>query len=327
MARYRHIIFSKTICMTKFLHEVANIKNLFAIVADEQRVLPLIVEKDYWLMHCLWGLQQQGYQFELKGGTSLSKGFALIDRFSEDIDIQLYPESSDVKIGKNHDKVSHINSRRQFFDSLVSQLSMPGLSFKRDHSFDDNDKMRSAGIRAEYQSLFSSVPDIKEGILLELGFDQTTPNIPCTVSSWVYEKIISLGLTVIDNRAKAVPCYCPEYTFVEKLQAISTKYRMQKQNNQMPINFLRHYYDIYRLLETKRVLDFIGTDAYHQHKQQRFRQADEVTIKNNPAFSIPDMETREQYSKAFKQKSAMYFKGQPSFKDILLRLEEYMEVL
>jgi predicted nucleotidyltransferase component of viral defense system len=48
-----------------------------------------LVEKDYWIMHCLWGLKSQGSTFELKGGTSLSKGFGIIKRFSEDIDIRL----------------------------------------------------------------------------------------------------------------------------------------------------------------------------------------------------------------------------------------------
>jgi hypothetical protein len=31
----------------------------------------MLVEKDYWIMHGLWGLQAQGFVFELKGGTSL----------------------------------------------------------------------------------------------------------------------------------------------------------------------------------------------------------------------------------------------------------------
>jgi hypothetical protein len=35
----------------------------------------MLVEKDYWIMQSLWGLQAQGFVFELKGGTSLSKGF------------------------------------------------------------------------------------------------------------------------------------------------------------------------------------------------------------------------------------------------------------
>ena len=58
---------------------------LFRVIARERTPLDeSLVEKDYWIMHCLWGIQQQGYRFELKGGTSLSKGFGIIERFSED---------------------------------------------------------------------------------------------------------------------------------------------------------------------------------------------------------------------------------------------------
>ena len=92
-----------------FLHELPDAKQLFEVVAHERRILPAIVEKDYWMMHCLWGLQQQGYQFELKGGTSLSKGFGIVERFSEDIDIQIHPCALlAVKIGKNQDRPAHI---------------------------------------------------------------------------------------------------------------------------------------------------------------------------------------------------------------------------
>lgn len=120
-------------------------------------------------MHTLWGLKQQGYIFELKGGTSLSKGFGIINRFSEDIDIQIQPNSPDVKTGKNQDKIAHIQSRRDFFDHLSLEFSVPGLVFRRDHSFDDGAKMRSAGIRGEYLSAFMTIPGLKDGILLELG--------------------------------------------------------------------------------------------------------------------------------------------------------------
>jgi len=96
-----------------------DVKELFEVVAKERQILPIIVEKDYWIMHCLWGIQQQGLQFELKGGTSLSKGFGIIERFSEDIDIQIHPPANeDVKTGRNHDKDSHIESRRQFFERI-----------------------------------------------------------------------------------------------------------------------------------------------------------------------------------------------------------------
>ena len=74
-----------------YLHERSDFTDLIRVVAGERGLLPALVEKDYWIMHCLYGLSAQGFTFELKGGTSLSKGFGIIHRFSEDIDIQPCP--------------------------------------------------------------------------------------------------------------------------------------------------------------------------------------------------------------------------------------------
>lgn len=279
-------------------------------------------------MHCLWGIQQQGFQFELKGGTSLSKGFNIIERFSEDIDIQIYPHNDEnVKNGKNHDKKSHIKSRQIFFENITNKLKINGLKFYRDTAFDD-EKMRSAGIRGEYNSRFlTNSNNLKEGILLELGFDQTTPYETCDISSWAFEKTRDVNLPIIDNRAKKIPCYCPEYTLVEKLQTISTKYRLQQKNNSMPVNFLRHYYDVYKLLESKRVLRFIGSENYFKHKQKRFRTDDEHNICKNDAFVLPDLKIKRLYSTEYKKKSAIYFGKQIEFDEILLRIKKYSDRL
>jgi hypothetical protein len=67
-----------------YLHDRRDFPELLRIVGRELSVDPALVEKDYWIMHCLYGLQQAGMIFELKGGTSLSKGYGLIHRFSED---------------------------------------------------------------------------------------------------------------------------------------------------------------------------------------------------------------------------------------------------
>jgi Nucleotidyl transferase AbiEii toxin, Type IV TA system len=72
--------------VSEFLHDRKDFGDLLAVVADERSLDPTLVEKDYWIMHCLWGLRAQGGNFELKGSTSLSKGFGVIHRFSEDID-------------------------------------------------------------------------------------------------------------------------------------------------------------------------------------------------------------------------------------------------
>ncbi len=72
-----------------YLHNLKDFHDLIQVVSNEQRILPQLIEKDYWIMHILYGLAKQGLVFELKGGTSLSKGYRVIERFSEDIDIRI----------------------------------------------------------------------------------------------------------------------------------------------------------------------------------------------------------------------------------------------
>jgi len=75
----------------KYLHQQKDFRDLIQVVSNERRILPQLIEKDYWIMHVLYGLAKQGFIFELKGGTSLSKGYRIIERFSEDIDIRIEP--------------------------------------------------------------------------------------------------------------------------------------------------------------------------------------------------------------------------------------------
>jgi predicted nucleotidyltransferase component of viral defense system len=63
-----------------YLHNHPEFADLIRIVAEDKSISPALVEKDYWIMHCLYGLQLLGLTFQLKGGTSLSKGYQVIDR-------------------------------------------------------------------------------------------------------------------------------------------------------------------------------------------------------------------------------------------------------
>jgi len=66
-------------------------------------------------------------------------------------------------------------------------------------------------------ALTTPVDGLREGVLLEAGFAKVTPNEPKDISSWAYDYAAD-KVEIIDNRAKAVACYDPGYTLVEKLQ-------------------------------------------------------------------------------------------------------------
>ena len=134
--------------MNGYLHERSDFKDLIEITAVDLGIRdPALVEKDYWLMHLLWGLQQLDMDFHLKGGTSLSKGYDCIHRFSEDIDIKIEPDLNlcgfPVYCGKNHDNQKHRDSRAKYFDWIANHITdkIPGIeSVLRDKTFDDDQK-------------------------------------------------------------------------------------------------------------------------------------------------------------------------------------------
>ena len=66
-----------------FPHEDSEFGELLRIVAGERGVSEALVEKDYWVTHTLWALSESKLAVWFKGGTSLSKGFGLITRFSD----------------------------------------------------------------------------------------------------------------------------------------------------------------------------------------------------------------------------------------------------
>jgi len=311
-----------------FLHDLKDFPELIGAVSHERHIHPQLIEKDYWIMHALYGLGQQGFTFELKGGTSLSKGYRVIERFSEDIDIRIEPPAElNVMSGKNHQKPAHVESRRRFFTWLAETIRMPGIErTERDHFFDD-DQFRSAGIRLIYPSAFQTLPGLKPGILLEVGFDDTAPNEAVDISSWALDKAAAAEVKFIDNRARGVKCYHPAYTLVEKLQAVSTKFRQQQQSGGFPVNFLRHYYDIYCLLNEPRVQAFIGTEAYEKRKAQRFRKEDVRQIADNEAFVMRDPAVLAQYKAQYAKTEGLYYSGMVPFQAILDRIRQYFDRL
>ena len=197
---------------------------------------------------------------------------------------------------------------------------------RRDTSYDD-DKYRNGGIILDYPSVTEQLPGVKEGILLEVGFDVTAPNSPCTISSWALDAALKAKLEVIDNRAVGIACYSPAYTFVEKLQTVSTKFRKQQEAGGFPKNFMRHYYDIYCLLGIAEVQAFIGTPAYIAHKQARFPKADNQHIASNDAFLLSNPATRALYQREYEKTEALYYTGQIPFSKILARIHQHIDRL
>ena len=314
-----------------FLHNHKDFSDLLNILAEEKSIQPALIEKDYWLMHVLYGLRKQGLDFELKGGTSLSKGYKIIDRFSEDIDIHIKPPP-ELSVEENpfKQKAKDIQSRKAFYDWLNNEIKIDGIiSVKRDHAFDDTQYYRSGGIRLLYESKTAGISGVKEGILLEAGFDTVTPYNRLTISSWAYDRALTIqGIQILDNRAIDIACYHLGYTFVEKLQTIVTKFRQFQTSAVLQPNLMRQYYDVYSLLNNPEIQQFVGTKEYEKHKIDRFPKQDLVVpIAKNEAFLLSDPKIRAAFRKSYEETEALYYNGQPDFDKLLERIKGNIDKL
>lgn len=113
--------------MIKFLNnDLEDIKDIIVLTSNKLNIPEVIIEKDLWVSFILDFLFIKSTcknYFQFKGGTSLSKGFNLINRFSEDIDIVLNGEAIDVnlddlyKLSKNKrsNEINKINEKALLF--------------------------------------------------------------------------------------------------------------------------------------------------------------------------------------------------------------------
>ena len=136
-----------------FLHEDDEFGALIRIVADQRRVSPGIVEKDYWVTHSLWALQQTDLAVFFQGGTALSKVFEIIPRFSEDLDLKLEPGSNTdlPAISRSSESPAAIDKRRHYFVSLLPLLVIPHARVTLERG---DEKWRNAEFRVNYPGQF-----------------------------------------------------------------------------------------------------------------------------------------------------------------------------
>jgi Nucleotidyl transferase AbiEii toxin, Type IV TA system len=236
-----------------FVHENAEeFADLVQIIVGETGMGRSIIEKDYWVTHVLWALSISGLDVWFKGGTSLSKGFGLIERFSEDLDLKIEPASVGALPSVSSWKSEGTKAtaeRRAFFEQLPKVLAVPGCTIEIERETIDK-SWRGANLRVLYPGLFlGELPSAISGnVRLEVGSARVTPHVAQDLTSWIHEKLVSTNLLAEfgDNRAKGVRCVHPLVTLLEKLDALHRRFPNDKV---VPAAFVRHYEDAARLIE------------------------------------------------------------------------------
>ncbi|AKU92614.1 nucleotidyl transferase AbiEii/AbiGii toxin family protein [Vulgatibacter incomptus] len=275
-----------------FVHENnEEFADLVRIVAGERGMSRSIVEKDYWVTHTLWALSVGGLEVWFKGGTSLSKGFGLIERFSEDLDLKIEPGTVAAlpTVSNWKSEGTKATSERQaYFEQLSKSLVVPSCKVELDQETADK-TWRGANFLVLYPGLYSNeLPGmISSHVRLEVGSARVTPYVAQDLTSWVHEKLVATGtLTAFDdNRAKSVRCVHPLVTLLEKLDALHRRFRNE---NAFPQTFVRHYEDAAKLAEASaRLPPLVGYDSVRALADEMLAQKQIVAMPaaDDPAFA------------------------------------------
>lgn len=231
-----------------FVHDDPEFDDLLRIVAERRGLALGLVEKDYWVTHVLWSLHELGLEVWFKGGTSLSKGFGLIERFSEDLDLKLEPGSAALPRVTNwkSEGTKATAERRAHFEKLVTILDIGGMKA----SLDSDDKSwRYANVQLTYPArhLGQLGKVMRPFVLLEVGNARVTPAVTRAMSSFVHEHLIAQDqlASFSDNRPMAVSCVHPLVTLLEKLDALHRRFPNEKTD---PAAFVRHFEDAARVI-------------------------------------------------------------------------------
>ena len=272
-------------------------RDVFEAAARRLDTLPGYVEKDFWVCLTLerlyHGLPRGHPKLLFKGGTSLSKAFGLISRFSEDIDLVAHREALGFGGERDPTFANGISNRRRkaLFKELKAACSTYILGDLRSTLaivFDDivpgcrvvpdEDDPDGQTLLIEYPSLFpmAGVSYVSPRVKIEAGARSALgPRLTCAVSPYVAHELSGWKFEV-----GGISVLAPERTYWEKvliLHGLFFGYRDFQRIQTDKDRISRHYYDVAMISATetgKSALADVGLlEAVRDHNLVAFRQA------------------------------------------------------
>lgn len=234
-------------------------KELVTITSQKLKIEEIYVEKDYFVVLALNSLSESEYKDNgiFKGGTSLSKAYKVINRFSEDIDMAIINDDGDDKGSKN--KMRHVEK------ALTSHEI-----FTLDNNHEREKKgsyLRQTVYNYPILDNVSDFGQVTKHIFIDVS--RITLGIPYEkrdISTYIHDFLFSDGQNDVIKEFGLEPVSINtlliERTFVEKFGTV-VKFASQDDNNgTQPIERLkigiRHIYDLHMLLKDDRIQDFIN---------------------------------------------------------------------
>lgn len=231
--------------------------NLYAETGRKVGLQAIAIEKDWWLVQTLSIIFSMECAAALifKGGTSLSKAWNLIQRFSEDIDLVLDREYLDFKgeLSKGDirrlRKASYTFITTKFTEELKAKFTAAGftdvnIKFREVENHDQDPII----IEIYYPKLTETDTYLKPGLLVEVGSRSLKePFTKRTFSTLISENFNDRPFA---DKAITVPVVNPERTFLEKIFLLHEEFQRPQEKIRVE-RLSRHLYDIEKLNQTE----------------------------------------------------------------------------
>jgi len=293
---------------------------------------PAIIEKDYYVTEVLRIIAGAGGKVIFKGGTSLAKGWNLIQRFSEDIDIFLDPAAFNPALGKRG-----IDRELKALRDAIGAHS--GLAFVAEESqtiggFGRND-------RFSYNQRFGGPGEVAERVLVEAGTASgREPTVTIELRSYLSEFLQDRKLSLGAEDEIPFPMRLLHFrrTFVEKMFAIHGKVEILKADGRSLGAYARHYYDLFHLAGREDVVAMLKSDEYgaiktdydaisRRHFERSYFPPEKMSFANSDAL-FPPADLAEKISAEYQGQCKLLCYGPyPTWQEVQDRLLSLRELL
>ncbi|MBU0714214.1 MAG: nucleotidyl transferase AbiEii/AbiGii toxin family protein [Verrucomicrobia bacterium] len=319
-----------------------NRRDIFRQAGIQRTIGPHIIEKDFWvvwLLRMIFADPELGGHLVFKGGTSLSKAFGTIQRFSEDIDLSVAPDwlgfGGDLRLEASASRSQFEKRARALEDACITAVRDRFLPAMKRHvaanlpshpesalTFEVDEATHSPVILFAYpreEQTGSLRPQVK----LEFGslYDQR-PTGAHSIKSLTAEVFPAL----FREPSCQVVALEAERTFWEKATILHAEYH-RPADKPLPIGVSRHYYDLYCLslvaVGGRALADTKLLDRVRAHKQTYFRScwAHYETAVPGSFHLLPFSERKPQIERDYRGMADMFMAAPPKFDQILAQLQ------
>jgi hypothetical protein len=291
-------------------------------LGDGNPALTAILEKDYWVTRVLSAVAEgHADHVVLKGGTSLSKGWQLTQRFSEDIDLAVDPgQRGEAARDSLLKSIAQVVSDRC---ALPPAVRNSGKGVHR-------------AVAYTFPAIWSGGELVPPSVLLEMG----TRSAFVPVATLRLETMLAHAVPAAAAELPAcdLPVLRAERTLVEKLFVIhGAVVRHLHAPERAPLARLgRHYYDVARLLGDEVVRASVGTADFWEMARDHDERGSREFPKHvgPPALNFgaspglfPDEATRAELAREYERDRDLFFGTSPSFDRVLASLRAVRSLL